>query len=78
MLYNAAEGLKHYLVTSYSDIERLINQGTLHRTVVATNMNETSSRAHTIVSFNLLQKKPTLSGEVVTTAVVNIVDLAGR
>ena len=73
-----AVGLSNFLVTSYADIERLIGQGTLNRTVVATNMNATSSRSHTIVSIGLVQKKTTKGGEVTISAVVNIVDLAGR
>lgn len=73
-----ADGLSNHLVTSYSEIERLIEQGTLSRTVVATNMNATSSRSHTIVTISLVQKKARHSGEVTTSAVVSIVDLAGR
>ena len=55
-----------------------MEQGTLNRTVVSTNMNATSSRAHTIVSLVVIQKKATESVEETTTATVNIVDLAGR
>ncbi len=65
-------------MSSYSDIEQLIGQGTLNRTVVATNMNATSSRSHTIVTIGLVQKKAAQGGEVTISAVVNIVDLAGR
>lgn len=65
-------------MTSYSEIDKLIKQGTLNRTVVATNMNATSSRSHTIVSFSIVQKKKSKDGEVTTTAVLNVVDLAGR
>ncbi|XP_046450111.1 kinesin-like protein KIF28P isoform X5 [Daphnia pulex] len=72
-----ADGLSNFVVTSYADIERLIKHGTLNRTVVATNMNATSSRSHTIVSIGLDQKRTTQIGEVTITSVVNIVDLAG-
>ena len=40
-------------------------------------LQATSSRAHTIVSLALMQKKSTKGGELTTTSVVNIVDLAG-
>lgn len=50
----------------------------LYSTVVATNMNATSSRSHTIVSIGLDQKRTTQNGEITITSVVNIVDLAGR
>jgi hypothetical protein len=76
--YIAADGLKSYLVGGYSDVERLIEQGTLNRTVASTNMNATSSRAHTIVVLGLVQKKVTKDGEVTTHSTINIVDLAGR
>ena len=39
------------------NIQELIDEGTENRTVAATNMNQTSSRAHTIVSIFLEQKK---------------------
>ena len=42
---------------SYENIQELIDEGTENRTVAATNMNQTSSRAHTIVSIFLEQKK---------------------
>ena len=75
---HTADELKSYLVAGYKDVERLIDQGTLNRTVASTNMNATSSRAHTIVVLGLVQKKVTKDGEVTTTSTINIVDLAGR
>ena len=47
------EGLTKKDVNSYPEIERFIDEGTKNRTVAATNMNATSSRAHTI-GFDLL------------------------
>lgn len=76
--YFKADGLSSFLVTNYPEIERLIGQGTLNRTVVATNMNATSSRSHAIVTISLVQKRTRQDGQVITSAVVNIVDLAGR
>lgn len=41
-------------------------------------MNSTSSRSHMIVTIRLIQKGTINGGEMTTTSVVNIVDLAGR
>ncbi|XP_035688755.1 kinesin-like protein KIF28P [Branchiostoma floridae] len=66
-------------VSSYDDIDRKINEGTRNRTVAATNMNATSSRAHTIVAINFSQKAPNEAGQSMTkSSVINLVDLAGR
>jgi anionic cell wall polymer biosynthesis LytR-Cps2A-Psr (LCP) family protein len=74
-----AEGLKSFFVTSYKEIEEKINEGTTNRSIAATNMNETSSRAHTIVVINLIQKSKNASGQETTkTSSINLVDLAGR
>ena len=42
-------------VQSYGEIERLMNQGTVNRTTAATNMNETSSRSHMVITVNFKQ-----------------------
>ena len=47
------EGLLCAPVASYAQVERLMSEGTKNRTIAATNMNETSSRAHTICSLKL-------------------------
>ncbi|XP_033731250.1 kinesin-like protein KIF28P, partial [Pecten maximus] len=65
-------------VNSYKEIDNKINEGTRNRTVASTNMNATSSRAHTIVAITFTQKTPNETGQSMTrTAVVNLVDLAG-
>ncbi|KAH9524310.1 Kinesin-like protein kif28p [Bulinus truncatus] len=65
-------------VRSYKDIELKMDEGTRHRTVAATNMNATSSRAHTIVGITFVQKFRNAAGEDTTkSAVINLVDLAG-
>ena len=51
------EGLKSAPVSSYAQIEKLMQQGTKNRTIAATNMNETSSRAHTIFMVKLTQTR---------------------
>ncbi|XP_071522909.1 LOW QUALITY PROTEIN: kinesin-like protein KIF28P [Panulirus ornatus] len=73
-----AEGLKAALVTNYQEIEQKMNEGTVNRTIASTNMNATSSRAHTIVGINFIQKFKNAAGqETAKQAVVNLVDLAG-
>ncbi|KAK4299096.1 hypothetical protein Pmani_028601 [Petrolisthes manimaculis] len=73
-----AEGLKLALVSNYQEIEQKMNEGTVNRTIASTNMNATSSRAHTIVSINFVQKFKNVAGqETAKQAVVNLVDLAG-
>nr|XP_022300390.1 kinesin-like protein KIF28P isoform X2 [Crassostrea virginica] len=72
------ESLVSCPVSSYNDIENKISEGTRNRTVAATNMNATSSRAHTIVAITFVQKTPNETGQSMTrTSVVNLVDLAG-
>jgi hypothetical protein len=44
-----AEGLKKVPVRSFQEIEARMDEGTGHRSVAATQMNATSSRAHTII-----------------------------
>ena len=44
------------MVGSYDEISAKQEEGTLNRTVASTNMNATSSRAHTIVGITLIQK----------------------
>ncbi|XP_076810506.1 kinesin-like protein KIF28 isoform X2 [Clavelina lepadiformis] len=65
-------------VSNYSDIEARIAEGTRNRTLAATNMNATSSRAHTIVAINFAQKAKNEAGKSMTkTSIINLVDLAG-
>ena len=74
-----ADGLKEYMVGSYEEIDAKIEEGTVNRTVASTNMNATSSRAHTIVGITFVQKTKNNAGkEMAKTAIVNLVDLAGR
>ncbi|KAL9968317.1 hypothetical protein ACROYT_G026678 [Oculina patagonica] len=73
-----ADGLKTLPVSEYKDIEQRMEEGTLNRTVAATNMNATSSRAHTIVGVTFTQKRKNDAGEeTAKTSLINLVDLAG-
>ena len=52
--------------------------GTASRTVASTNMNATSSRAHTVVTITFDQIIKGDSGETKKSSVMNLVDLAGK
>eukprot|EP00045_Choanoeca_perplexa_P012559 m.137426 g.137426 ORF g.137426 m.137426 type:complete len:975 (+) comp16054_c1_seq5:1658-4582(+) len=72
------ENLRLVPVSNYPDIEARIEEGTKNRTIAATNMNATSSRAHTIVTVNFTQKTVNTSGVNMTkSSNINLVDLAG-
>lgn len=72
------DGLIVTPVESFQAIENKIEGGTKNRTVAATQMNATSSRAHTIVTVLFSQKTKNAAGESMTkTASINLVDLAG-
>lgn len=45
------KGLSDVPVSSYDEIQRSINVGTQNRTIGQTNMNATSSRAHTVTTI---------------------------
>ncbi|XP_033105762.1 kinesin-like protein KIF28P [Anneissia japonica] len=73
-----AEGLRTVPVNSYNDIENRMEEGTRNRTVAATQMNATSSRAHTIVGVSFTQKSFNDAGqEMAKVSLINLVDLAG-
>ena len=56
-----------------------MEQGTVNRTVAFTDMNATSSRAHTLIGIHFTQKQKNAAGqETAKTSVINMVDLAGR
>eukprot|EP00899_Mesostigma_viride_P028002 jgi/Mesvir1/8387/Mv12632-RA.1 len=80
------DGLSSCAVSSYAEIETLMEQGSKVRTIAATNMNKKSSRAHTILQISLTQRKQKEADhdesgepmqEVDITSLVNLVDLAG-
>ena len=69
--------LKKVAVGSYEEIDRRIEEGTANRTVASTQMNATSSRAHTVVTIEFTQKKMVDGNEMAKQSVMNFVDLAG-
>ncbi len=75
--YFYAQNLKRIPVGSYKEIELRIEEGTANRTVASTNMNATSSRAHTVVTITFDQIMSTTVGQTKKSSVINLVDLAG-
>lgn len=76
---HTVDQLRSVAVKNYKDIEDRIAEGTKNRTIASTNMNATSSRAHTIVAITFVQKtKNELGQNMSKTSVINLVDLAGR
>ncbi|XP_043933035.1 kinesin-like protein KIF1C [Protopterus annectens] len=73
------EDLSKLAVTSFEDIEDLMNLGNKARTVAATNMNETSSRSHAVFTIVFTQKRHDEMTSLDTEKVskMSLVDLAG-
>ncbi|RFU77295.1 kinesin, partial [Trichoderma arundinaceum] len=73
------EDLAKLVVTSFPEIENLMDEGNKARTVAATNMNETSSRSHAVFTLMLTQKKYDVETkmEMEKVAKISLVDLAG-
>jgi kinesin family protein 1 len=78
------EDLRTILVTTYAEVEKMIDVGQRTRTVASTAMNATSSRSHSIFSVVVTQTRlagkdasssAALASDV--TSKVNLVDLAG-
>uniref|UniRef100_A0A1A8EM95 plus-end-directed kinesin ATPase n=1 Tax=Nothobranchius korthausae TaxID=1143690 RepID=A0A1A8EM95_9TELE len=73
------EDLSKLAVTSYNDIQDLMDSGNKARTVAATNMNETSSRSHAVFNIIFTQKKHEMDTDNTSEKVskISLVDLAG-
>lgn len=72
------QGLKFVAVGSYKEIEARTEEGTANRTVASTQMNATSSRAHTVVTIQFEQIDKNDAGqETKKESFINLVDLAG-
>lgn len=54
-----------------------MEKGTKNRTIAATQMNATSSRAHTIITIELRQKTTSKGVKVERVSMINLIDLAG-
>lgn len=71
------EGLSKRACCSYEDIEALMELGNTHRSIGATQMNATSSRAHTIFTIEFKQIMIEGNRKTEKLSVINLVDLAG-
>lgn len=73
------EDLAKLVVTSFQEIENLMDEGNKARTVAATNMNETSSRSHAVFTLMVTQKKFDVETkmDMEKAAKISLVDLAG-
>ncbi|KAM8887663.1 kinesin-like protein KIF1A isoform 22-T22 [Synchiropus picturatus] len=73
------EDLSKLAVTSYNDIQDLMDSGNKARTVAATNMNETSSRSHAVFNIIFTQKRHDAETDNTSEKVskISLVDLAG-
>lgn len=73
------EDLAKLVVSSFEEIEHLMDEGNKARTVAATNMNETSSRSHAVFTLILTQKREDKEMGMSTekAAKISLVDLAG-
>ncbi|KAI9255314.1 hypothetical protein BY458DRAFT_520451 [Sporodiniella umbellata] len=73
------EDLSKSVVSSFENIENLMDEGNKARTVAATQMNETSSRSHAVFTLILTQKRQDELTKLETEKVarISLVDLAG-
>uniref|UniRef100_A0A8B9KE00 plus-end-directed kinesin ATPase n=1 Tax=Astyanax mexicanus TaxID=7994 RepID=A0A8B9KE00_ASTMX len=73
------EDLSKLAVTSYNDIQDLMDSGNKARTVAATNMNETSSRSHAVFNIIFTQRRHDSETDNTSEKVskISLVDLAG-
>jgi hypothetical protein len=71
------EGLTPVLVKNYAEISTLMDKGTATRTVASTNMNKTSSRAHTLFSIIFTQTTDNSGKASQKVSKISLVDLAG-
>ncbi|CDW79443.1 kinesin motor domain containing protein [Stylonychia lemnae] len=71
------EGLSKHPVSSYRAIEAKMDEGSKNRTIGSTQMNATSSRAHTVIAIEFKQIVTFQGKKSEKFSVINLVDLAG-
>ena len=71
------EGLTKHPVNSYKAIEMQMDEGSKNRTIGSTQMNATSSRAHTVIAIEFKQIVTFQGKRSEKFSVINLVDLAG-
>ena len=71
------EGVLKVAVNSFKEIERQMDEGGKNRTIGSTQMNATSSRAHTVIAIEFRQIVTFQGKKSEKFSVINLVDLAG-
>ncbi|XP_054838758.1 kinesin-like protein KIF11 isoform X2 [Eublepharis macularius] len=72
------KGLEEITVHNKDEVYQILERGAAKRTTAATNMNQYSSRSHSVFSITLHMKETTMDGEeLVKIGKLNLVDLAG-
>lgn len=71
------DGVKKHFVENFQQIEKIMELGTKNRTIASTQMNATSSRAHTVITIEFRQKKTVGGAKTEKISIINLVDLAG-
>ena len=71
------QGLTKHPVDSYEMIEKKMDEGYENRSIGSTLMNQTSSRAHTIITIEFKQVQFEDGRNMEKLSVINLVDLAG-
>lgn len=71
------QGLSKHPVNSYEAIAKKMDEGYTSRSIGATLMNQTSSRAHTIITIEFKQVRQEEGRRLEKLSVINLVDLAG-
>lgn len=71
------EGIQKVAVNSFKEIERQMDEGSKNRTIGSTQMNATSSRAHTVIAIEFRQIINFQGKKSEKFSVINLVDLAG-
>lgn len=69
------DSLSEYYVSNESEVYDYIKIGNQNRTVSSTNMNDTSSRSHSIVIMSIIQRN--IKDNAIKTGKLYLVDLAG-
>ncbi|CDK27747.1 unnamed protein product [Kuraishia capsulata CBS 1993] len=74
------DGLTHYKVESYEEVEKFLERGNSNRTTASTSMNMQSSRSHSVFTISVTQERfidDTLTKCEQLTSHLRLVDLAG-
>ena len=71
------ENLTKYAVDSYEAIQNKMEEGNRNRSIGSTLMNQSSSRAHTVITVEFKIKETMGNKKMEKLSIINLVDLAG-